>query len=973
MQVIFNRPHRQEGYILLGALALAVIIAVAVSMALLSSQQKVDETKGKEANIEARLALDSTASRIITRLDQQLEYLGSYYSDDVTNVATGTSAGSYTVAAINPLAGVELDPYAIELNPLKFHTVDPLFPDLRMNTQDVIVSNIVTSTKAGTSNYISAYTFQVRAMPVSDFALFNPGVQTEQIGIANNPYGLISDGSNTQTTVPIYIGRTSVGTNAPFLGSALHILNASSNGIATRLFRSSVLNGTNYINQGSPKWDNAAARGFSAFRGQFANFTQSGFYSAASTFLDYGSLSSSSSQSPNNLVDPIYKYRETESGIGGSSDFYNGYNYTLLTTGSPLYNAASGGYVATLDLGAAMGQSGPFSTLQLGAKERTLLLDVPQTNSIIVSTIVVTNSETIPFGMNITFPPSVLVLIADHVNTNMARLRMQGNIGFLPVGSDILSITNSTSSSRTTPGPYIVSQSFTISQTNIPAIIQTGTNVPSQFLANVPAADLYEDLKTWAQAQQQALLSRSDVSSLPAQPPHPWASAATLANIDYLPVSVGPNPYYTPQASLVNYFEDFLAVFPIANISEAVYRGINLPSTSFPLDSSYSLTATNLIEVTHTNYLSQYGFGGMNIAQPCDPSSGVFTYMVADTSVIDPLIPTNAIRLSTTLTLSDQTTTSGTNVLAQDFSTLDPVLGPLFSELHGSISDPVTTPSINTASLYTWFPVNNQPLPGSDLLGSLHDNTNDLYQTVTFAFAWMTVQTNVYTTDGQYYESYQEYVQKMQIDQTSPYTTLSTNNLGFVGFLSSDTMADGTNTWYSYLYDNWGAIQGGNIQPVAADSYRYTTTGSPWQSEGAWKLLTSSITQDNYTSKENETRDQFSLGTNEFNNFFVRQVTFHYETFGWVSTNLNLSIGPAPSFNGRLVVEDGVKEVLAFVPTNMVINGQVTYTHPVRAPLQDNSIIMQNYSILHDQRVYPVDCAERLYDVRISHITVNKQ
>ena len=973
MQVIFNRPRRQEGYILLGALALAVIIAVAVSMALLSSQQKVDETKGKEANIEARLALDSTASRIITRLDQQLEYLGSYYSDDVTNVLAGTTAGSYTVATINPLPGIELDPYAIELNPLKFHTVDPLFPDLRMNTQDVIVSNLVTSTKAGTSNYISAYTFQVRAMPVSDFALFNPGVQTEQIGIANNPYGLISDGSNTQTTVPIYVGRTLAGTNAPFLGSSLHVLNASSNGIATRLFRSSVLNGTNYINQGSPKWDNAAARGFAAFRGQFANFTQSGFYSAASAFLDYGSLSSSSSQSPSGLIDPIYKYHDTETGIGGSADFYNQYNYTLLTSGSPLYNVSSGGYVATLDLGAAMGQSGPYSTLQLGARERTLLLDVPQTNSTIVSTIIVTNSASLPFGMNITFPPSVLVLIADHVNTNMARLRMQGNIGFLPVGSDILSITNSLTSSRTTPGPYIVSQSFTISQTNIPVITQTGTNVPSQYLASASAADLYEDLKVWAQAQQAALLSQPDVSSLPAQPAHSWAINATAANIDFMPVSSGPNPYYTPQASLVTYFDDFLAVFPIANVTEAVYRGINLPSTSYPLDSSYSLTATNLIEVTHTNYISQYGFGGNNSAQACDPSSGVFTYLVADTSVIDPLIPTNAIRLDTTLTLSDQTTTSGTNIIAQDFSTLDPVIGPLFSELHGSIANPVTLPNLNTASLYTWLPVNSSPLPGSALLGSLHDNTNDLYRTITFAFAWMTVQTNVYTTDGQYYESYQEFIQKMQINQDQQYINLSTNNLGFVGFLSSDTMADGITTWYNYLNDNWSAIQGGYVQPVAADSFRYTTTGAPGQAEGAWKLLTSTVTKDNYISNQNETRDQYSFGTNEFNNFFVRQVTFHYETFGWVSTNLNLSVGPAPSFNGRLVVEDGLKEVLAFVPTNMVVNGQVTYTHPVRAPLQDNSIIMQNYSITHDQRVYPVDCAERLYDVRISHVTVNKQ
>jgi len=59
MEVLRPKPARQAGYILVGALALAVLIAVASSMAILSSQQKVDEEHSKEANINARLAMDS--------------------------------------------------------------------------------------------------------------------------------------------------------------------------------------------------------------------------------------------------------------------------------------------------------------------------------------------------------------------------------------------------------------------------------------------------------------------------------------------------------------------------------------------------------------------------------------------------------------------------------------------------------------------------------------------------------------------------------------------------------------------------------------------------------------------------------------------------------------------------------------------------------------------------------------------------
>ena len=78
--MLFIRPHplkNNRGYILVGALALAVMVAVAASMAILSSQQKVDEERNKEANINARLAMDSQASRILTLIDRGMETNGT--------------------------------------------------------------------------------------------------------------------------------------------------------------------------------------------------------------------------------------------------------------------------------------------------------------------------------------------------------------------------------------------------------------------------------------------------------------------------------------------------------------------------------------------------------------------------------------------------------------------------------------------------------------------------------------------------------------------------------------------------------------------------------------------------------------------------------------------------------------------------------------------------------------------------------
>ena len=59
-------------------MALAVIIAVAASLAIRGSQHKISESRAKEANIEAKLALDSAASRLLSHLDRIFEIKGAY-------------------------------------------------------------------------------------------------------------------------------------------------------------------------------------------------------------------------------------------------------------------------------------------------------------------------------------------------------------------------------------------------------------------------------------------------------------------------------------------------------------------------------------------------------------------------------------------------------------------------------------------------------------------------------------------------------------------------------------------------------------------------------------------------------------------------------------------------------------------------------------------------------------------------------
>ena len=82
--------------------------------------------------------------------------------------------------------GVQLGPYAIYYQPLQFSSLDPLFSDVRMNTQQFRVQINAATQNPAYSNYVGTYAFQVRAVPIADFGVFNPGTQTETITLGNH-------------------------------------------------------------------------------------------------------------------------------------------------------------------------------------------------------------------------------------------------------------------------------------------------------------------------------------------------------------------------------------------------------------------------------------------------------------------------------------------------------------------------------------------------------------------------------------------------------------------------------------------------------------------------------------------------------------------------------------------------------------------------------------------------------------------
>jgi len=921
MHVSHRSRAGSKGYVLLGALALSVIVAVAASKALLSSQHKLDEANAKQANVEARLAMDSQASRILTRVDRNLESVGIYQTDDILRVPTGdTVSGAFKVTKISPDSGVNLDPYNLYPTPLLFHRNDPMFPDVRMQVRQFNVGVSSDSTKSGLPNYDSHYTFQVRALAITDFAVFNPGEQTESITLGSD--GLLADSNGQRQGNPwVYVGalRRTASYATSQGASATKVLTAVSyaNDPSARLYRRSSVGPANAAVQiGAAKTANAASSGFASMRGDYNNYDFSGSYGDLNQLFE---TLGSQNRNPINAVnpdtcDPVSTY-ESVATYMNNGPLLAPYTFTTVTCGNPLYLPSNNSEVAILDLGSILhGSAGSMP-------EWSINLGVPKdANGMPVSVIVVTNSGFIPVAHNVTFPPNLNVFFADPVNTNGARLRLEGNIGFLPVmDASVFVVDTGTLNNRIVVSPFADQQSpKTVDR---PAIAVDTT--AQAFIYTYEYKQLERELGDWADSVQTSLLANPGT------------------------------PYYTPNLGAGSgYFQ--IKVF-------------KLNESCKPVVSVLQDVATNISLTVYTNEFRDYAFAGDTTA---DCSVDYHYWFLGADSMRDASMPEIAKPdVPPGRVLSETTTSTGTEEVKPHFSI------PYLEQLHRKLTPVITDQYHDNATLTTWTPAN---VPQAQLLAQI-DPTGDPLKSEYFAIAWMEILPG--PDNGAYDESYlEDYKIGQKIDKTdsgsTPDTTTTLTDFDPV----HDMHPIETQTpWYNYLQDHWLAdhSQEPNLVTPPFPTFRYTSAGVPNSLTGAWRRKTVSVTKDSYNFDTLETK----LTENTLDPkdpaiqaaFFKRQVVFHYLTLGWAIPNLVIAQGPAPDFYGRLVVEDGIKQLSVWQATNFVVHGQVTYSQKIHPNPDTISMNMPAYGVFHASQFYPVSCAERLYDVRISRVDTHRR
>ena len=901
----------QRGYILVGALAFAVIVSVGASMAILSAQQKVDEARNKEAVIEARLAMDSQASRILSRLDMETEVQGIYQSDDVLGVPIGdVTSGQYTAAKLRIVdTNVSLGPYAMSRQPLTIRPLDPLFPDVRMNSKQFKVEITAAAPNSG-NTYVGTYTFQVRAIPIIDFALFNPGMQDETIELSNN--GDVTDGVRVQTNTWAYTGHLMgklTGSQQSY--GPPHLLNARTESNPNfRLMRPITATGVSM-----PKWVNSPSSGFGTMLGRYDNL-QDNYNNIDDAVGTYGRqfLPQQIGDAPLIQADPRDFYASIARSFNRNA-LAQPYQIVKVPTDNLFYEASTDGYIAMLNLGAV---SGGLNHLTTG--DRTILLGTPPpTNGIQVTTVIITNSANLVGSINLTFPPLLNVFFADHVNMNVpaAKLRIEGNIGFIPVTyTNVLAITNLGDAGRTLVIPFTNAIAHDIQRPVISVDVTNGVFFSSE--AAAPGySQLERDLYAWATNMQMQLIS--DPSSI----------------------------WYIPNPEMVNYF-----------LGQIKFYSLN--ETCKPIVSSIYDSATNTVQILHTNTFEQYAFGGYSLEEGVCGTPPAFYVLAGDDALLDSYLPTNYVVLQppSALALMEQQVINVTNSVSASYT--DTTL----TVLHNDIQNSINTDYIVNGSLYSWVPSNapmsaiySTVIPGGDPLRARF-----------YAIAWMSIE-----PVQEYRERFSEKYRLVQ--PTGRTSILTTNQALFSNFLLTDQHPTSGGSWYDYLEHNW-VINVLNPSIPTRPSFRFNALGNKDSSLGAWKLSTSSTTKDVYDLSEQGERTDKDLGAAQQLAFNDRHVVFHYRTLGWSMTNLTVVEAQAPIFNGRLVVEDGIKYILSQRPTNLVVNGQVTYTHRTRPNnVAEGLQILKlpGYAINHTQTTYQDDCAERIYDVRIARVDTKRK
>lgn len=993
---------KQGGYILIGALALAVIIAVGVSMAIRGSQQKMAEARAKEANIQAKLVMDSSISRLITYLDRSLERDGEMSAAKVMDwistagfVTSGSSSSNtaYIVQfSANPTTGItpvntsaDLSLYSLCQNDLRpKNAADPLFPDFRMNKMDFQVQVVATSLNTNKyPSFTGTYTLQIRAIPETEWAYFDPG------SLAGPSVTLSLDNTINRTTdqnqVHAYIGQIQDGTINAY-GAPLAQIEAFNSPINSRFWRGYQPSTPNFSYGGNSKWANSSSVGLSTFAGtalydNTANITppssdaalevwgtsyvigQSNNVATEDTLDQYsGAINNSVGNYTANAIPAL---RGTTVGPIVNQYGQNYYNLITIPPGNPFYDLSGGsGQVAVMDLHAFLvAQKSQVGYIPGGS------IIVPTPNLAQAQAIWVTNCSDVGAPneeVNITFPPSIRVFFGDDVNTahpgTPTRLKVEGNLGFTPAFTNIniLEITNYTGNPRIQSSVTSVDTFETLQRSDLPIDfandpnLATGVRYDPGLTAGDPASvALFQKLKAWANTQKATLLNQ-----IPNSSGEIW------------------DMYVFPQVEGLNQYYDTSALNP----------GQDMPGTVVPIPIVTTDVATNMPTGISTNLITQFNYIGVaDKVVNCSNAVAGWYGLSQDfqDQYTDPKVQNwKAQDFVTSVTNYDTSiTSSGFTVdLIKEYDALLPsTVGTIASYL-------------KVAAVVAWNPEwpNNQDhstYPFDVSLDAINDlnyfRTNNAVANpaainkMPFAIAWMTGEStnNV--------DSFQELLTPVTVNGATAFQT----NAITLSAISSADMYDNETTWKDFIYSNWVSYIGDlTLTPDATlglNNDRYDMNGAlvtqPDNDYGSWKGVTTILSKGTVSMNADLSSkiaipslngDLITLP----NEFTYRQVAFHFMTLGWTKTNIVTVAGPAPLFNGRMIAEDGIKQLGNLVPTNQVINGQLTLTHRIKSkyltPAVENKLLQ--FGVNYNRNTQPAQGAERLYDIRISRVDISR-
>lgn len=873
-------------------MVLAVMVCVAASLAIRSSQHRILEARAKEGNIEARLALDSAASRILSQLDRVFEIRGAYGREDLqqwlaTQQPSVSGPYSVTLSATNDVVPEDkmVSTRDLAAGGLSRSTSDPLYSDFWMGQTNYSIDITARERRPGYATFRARYSFRIRAVPVTEWAVFNPGRHRENVQLTQD----VSDTSHQ--AVHAYIGVAYSG-GFSSAGTPASVTDASVSDPNRRLWRTSGSAG------GVAKFPNAASEGALSFKGDFPDYEPQW-----SNYELWGSLRDASDSVVNNDVGSQYDdFLRTQD---WSPDWVTpSYQPLQISHNNPLYDPNSqfaGDYVAVLNLAGFLSER---------SARNLYAIPIPYFGGLPIPTIVVTNAEVLAgtgVPLNLTFPPSVRVFFAGDVNTNFAKLKVEGNIGFVPKNTDVLAISNF--------AQRIIA----------PAVFAT-----NEFRL-VSRADVTLDAtnQVFVEHQRYALLH---------QQLYQWAS-----NVQARVLSDPASPAYVQSAADENYFLDYLSIS-------------NLNSTVKPQVSILTDTATNRIENIYTNVVSRYNYAGVYEQSVC----GLLNQeqMTAlDTTLADEHLTNALVGVPGTFVLS------GLEVITNQTEIVQPFTQEQISQYYSLLPELEGQYAIE-AQLIGWTPT-NLPVPFPPL-------TEANIQTVPYAKAFITIRTN-------YAERYREQIDLFQ--PTPERISIGTNGPMLTRVEPSELHPLG-GTWRDYLWMNWS--NGISAAPFlgmqlragqGASSERYDVVGN-WNpgNVGSWKSTTSDVfqEQDEITPADNRSDADIQLAAPAFYNttFVQRTIQFNYQTLGWTKTNAPALPGTAPVFNGRLVVEDGIKRPAGLLPAGLVINGQLTYSHRIKW-LSITDPLITRFSVNRNPATIPQG-PDRVYDIRISHVELNR-